>query len=29
MTPHLLFELLTGYVVTCCLLLWLASKILP
>jgi hypothetical protein len=29
MTVPLLFELLAGYVVACCLALWLASKILP
>jgi hypothetical protein len=28
-TVPLLFELLVGYVVACCLALWLASKILP
>jgi hypothetical protein len=29
MTVPLMFELLVGYVVVCCLALWLASKILP
>jgi hypothetical protein len=29
MTVPLLFELLVAYVVVCCLVLWLASKILP
>ncbi len=29
MTLHLMFELLVGYAVACCLALWLASKILP
>jgi hypothetical protein len=29
MTLPLLFDLLVGYVVACCLTLWLASKLLP
>jgi len=29
MTVPLMFELLIVYVVTCCLALWLASKLLP
>jgi hypothetical protein len=29
MTLPLLLELLTGYIVVCCLGLWLASKLLP
>jgi len=29
MTLPLMIELLVGYVLACCLALWLASKILP
>jgi hypothetical protein len=29
MTLPLMIEILAGYVVVCCLALWLASKILP
>jgi hypothetical protein len=29
MTLPLMIELLVGYVVACCLALWLASKLLP
>ncbi len=29
MTLALMIELLVGYVVACCLALWLASKLLP